>query len=404
MFLVIASVRRIGYLIMIRKSRERAFSPAQPILLGLLLVSCGAASTPIQPDVTATSGLEWEVELPVTPTYLTVIPTTTGAVLYLEGETDTGLAAWGLRLSPFGGPQGRIQPIASNLHRPFGAVFIDTREYLFTSIISAEDDTVSNLTVITMSHDGAVEVFFECGLPRTEHGQVMWAAGQLLVIYESGAGDLVGFRTSADDPQCIPVDRHTNLLTAPLPVGYSLAWVHDRVVVAGQLADTYSLHIFSAALGLLSTERLATGSATDPRDLSLHADQEQQALIAIYTANEDGSRDVYYASFSGFSAGPPIGRRIVATADPEAAPHLLQRGDRSVVAWRVDQQSTGERLYLAGVVQDDERSLTGGEVLWRHPLRDGGPRASAWVGEGFLRVWSEGARLRISRYRPTFWD
>ena len=374
------------------------------LVLCALFFSCAGVSAQdaVQQDAAGTT--ERELALPVPATYLALTRGGDSMFLYLEGETTAGVSAWGLRLSSSGQPLGPLRSIAPSMQGPLGAVFVTPELGLVVPTIVTETGEVTTFSVSVLGNDEEVTELLRCQLPKVAHGQVMLAPGQLLVVFEGPSGGLAGFATSADDPLCVPPERHVQLLEAPLPVGYLLGWLTDRMVVAGQTGDTYSLHFFDVAFRSLGSERLAAGSAVDPRDMSLLTHGEDGSLTAVFTASMDGARDIYSARFSEFSAASPVGLRIVATADAELAPTLVEHRGGLVVGWHVDQSLAGERLYLAGVVQDDNRALSGGEVIWRHSLGDQTPRASIWTDQGFLRAWAEGTHLRISLYQPSFWD
>jgi hypothetical protein len=235
---------------------------------------------------------------------------------------------------------------------------------------------------------------------------VLAHVGDIYLVYETGQGALKAFRTSMERPECPSDEEAVTLLEPPLPEGYLIDWVGDHLAVAGMSGDSYRLHLFRPGLEPARRLRLAAGAATDPADLGLFA-LADGGSVALYSALERGARDIYLARLDQLSAGPLAGRRVVASAEAESSPHLVERGGWTVVSWRSLDSNRRDLLEMAAVLDWEGPAIPGGEVVWRHDALRYPRFASVWTDRGLLRLWidegGDAARLVISPYQPSFW-
>lgn len=376
---------------------------ALTVVVGL---GCGASSSEqSRLDLVGASAAIEPVALPAPPTYVTAVSAQDQVFVYLEAPSEGGrLSASVLRLDPQGHPLGEAATLVHDFAAPFGEVLTDGRALLVPGV-SRQLGDLTEITVWRWSGD-AVAVLLSCWLPAPRHGRVLTHGGEIFLVYETGTGALRGFATSLDEPECPSESDRVTLLEPPLPEGYLIDWVGDRLAVAGMSGDSYRLHLFRPGLEPARRLRLAAGGATDPADLALFALADGRS-VALYSALERGARDIYLARLDQLSAGPLTGRRVVASAEAESSPHLVERGGWTVVSWRSLDSNRRDLLEIAAVLDWEGPAIPGGEVVWRHDVVRYPRFASVWTDRGLLRLWIDEeddlARLVISPYQPSFW-
>jgi hypothetical protein len=367
----------------------------------ILVASCG--SPQLQAPIGVASSRPTELPLRFAPSYASSVAGNDGVYLYLETETDDGHEVFALHVDVLGNPTTSLERLF-RMEEPFGDI-TTSEDALIVSVLNGHLRN-RRLEIWRWLPPEPVTLLLDCALEGAVDGQVLVDRSELFVVYESEEGALRAFRTSIMNPGCPNAREVVTLMEAPLPKSYLVDWLDGRLVVGGQAGETFVLHFFGRDLELTQRSRLAVGSATSARDLTIASIASLGATV-VYSSERNGTRDLFLASLDGLNAGPLEGRRIVASAESESNPRLIARGELSVVSWSVFEPHRGEQLTMAGILLAGDE-LSGGEIVWRLDTQAYPTSASTWAAAGLVRFWADataiGGRLFISLYEPSFWN
>ena len=364
----------------------------------LALTGCSAPQDPVGASVSLPDYSTSELSVSFAPHYIDLVPLDAGAFMYLEQIVAAGIQAWGVELDGRGRPIGQPGLIGVPFDSPFGGVVRDGQGGLIVPVVEASNQLGTTIRAYAMHPSEQAETRLICELPPLDHGLVLVQSASLFVVYETQTGDLRAFRTSLAEPRCVDSSDHVDLLNAPLPDGYIIRWMAEGLVVAGQVGGSYSLFFFDAALNRGRTQRVGPGQATSPSDLSLYSSGTRESVI--FTAQVDGSRDVFISDLNRLSAVPSPARRIISSGEPELVPQLFRQGADFFVTWAVE--DGGDRIVMAAPLPSDQREIRGGEIVARYPTVNS-PRSHLWTRNGLIRASVDDGALRIARYTPLFW-